>query len=255
MLKDTLTGLRYSLASPFSQVYCAKKRWHQERNEWESLGIAQTDMRRKTYVVSRTGAVCVTVSKCANTTLKFMLHAADFDDPRSVHTEDYFLTRLVDTGRTLNDLLDGTERIFAFARHPVARFWSAYYTRIFNVRNMNDIVSDISAHFGIQKSATYPPEIVIEYIKASSPIDMDEHIRPQWACTGIEKLPINYVGRVETMQDDVMKLLEMGYIDCGHVQRFKHLNESAKPNIPDKDRLDRVIRDAYAKDMELFGYD
>ena len=151
MLNDTLTNLRYSLASPFSQVYSAKKRWFLERDEWESLGIAQTDMRRKTYVVSRTGAVCVTVSKCANTTLKFMLHRADMNDPRSVHTKDHFLTRLIDTGRTLNDLLDGSERIFTFARHPVSRFWSAYFTKIFNVQNMDDIASDISKHLRINK--------------------------------------------------------------------------------------------------------
>jgi len=254
-LKDTLTNLRYSLASPFSQVYSAKKRWFQERNEWESLGIAQTDMRRKTYVVSRTGAVCVTVSKCANTTLKFMLHPAHINDPRSVHTEDHFLTRLVDTGRTLNDLLDGSERIFAFARHPVTRFSSAYFTKIFNVRNINYIVSDISAHLGIPKSATYTPEIVLEYINTSSPLDMDEHIRPQWACTGIEKLTINFVGRVETMQYDVIILLEMGYLDVDHVQRFKHLNRSGKHPFPNKERIDRIIRDVYAKDLELFGYD
>lgn len=253
MLKDALTSLRYSLASPFSQAYSAKKRWFEERNEWESLGIAQTDMRPKVYVVPRTGAVCITVSKCANTTLKFMLHSEGMNDTRAVHPHDHLLTRLVETGRTLNDLLGGSERIFTFSRHPVSRFWSAYFTKVFDARR-DKIASDISEHFGIPKRP-YSPEIVLEYIKASSPIGMDQHICPQWACTGIEKLPINFVGRVETMQDDVKKLLAMSYLDVGHAQRFKHLNQSAKREIPDKQRIDRIIREVYAKDMELFGYD
>ena len=59
----------------------------------------------------------------------------------------------------------------------------------------------------------------------SSSIDMNEHIRPQWACTGFEKLPINFVGRVETMQNDVIKLFEMGYLDEAYskVQAFERI--------------------------------
>jgi hypothetical protein len=254
LLKEAIDNLRFSIASPFSRSYAAKKRWLQERDEWESLGIAQTEMRKKVYVVSRTGAVCITVSKCANTTVKFMLHPERMNNPSRVHGDDRLLTRLTDTGRTLNDLLDGSARIFTFARHPVSRFWSAYFSKI-DGRRHKKVVKEISAHLRIPESAATSPEAVLDYIRTASPVVMDEHICPQWACTGIEKLPINFVGRVETMADDVQKLLEIGYLDAGHVRRFQHLNPSSGHAVPDKDRIDRIVREVYAKDMELFGYD
>jgi hypothetical protein len=254
LLKDTIDTLRYTLASPFSPSYAAKKRWLRERSEWESRGIAQTEMRKKVYVVSRTGAVCITVSKCANTTMKFMLHPEGTNTPRRVHGDDYLLTRLTDTGRTLNDLLDGSARIFTFARHPVSRFWSAYFTKIFR-RPHSEVASEISACLHLPQDAEISPEAALDYIRAVSPVVMDEHICPQWACTGIEKLPINFVGRVETMPGDIEKLLEMGYLEAGHARRYRHLDQSASREINDKGRIDRIIRDVYAKDMELFGYD
>ena len=68
-------------------------------------------------------------------------------------------------------------------------------------------------------------------------------------------MPIDFIGRVETMNDDVLKLLELGYLDQVQAQRFQHLNPSGEREIPDKMRIDRIIRDVYAKDMELFGYE
>jgi hypothetical protein len=233
LLKEAIDNLRHSIASPFSRSYAAKKRWLQERDEWESLGIAQTEMRKKVYVVSRTGTVCITVSKCANTTIKFMLHPESMTNPKHVHVDDRLLTRITDTGRTLNDLLDGSAKVFTFVRHPVSRFWSAYLTKIAG-RHHKKVVSDISAFLRIPTSAAASPEAVLDYIRGASPVVMDEHICPQWACTGIERLPINFVGRVETMAEDVNKLLEMGYLDAGHVRRFQHLNSSSKRDIPDK---------------------
>jgi hypothetical protein len=254
LLKEAVDNLRFALASPFSRSYAAKRRWLRERDEWESLGIAQTGMRKKVYVVSRTGAVCITVSKCANTTMKFMLHPEGKSVPSRVHEDDYLLTRLTDTGRTLNDLLDGSARIFTFARHPVSRFWSAYFTKI-SGRSERKIASDVASHLRTSKEAAMSPELVLDYVRAVSPVVVDEHICPQWACTGVEKLPINFIGKVETMREDVNKLVEMGYLDEGHARRFQHLNPSVKIEIPEKERIDRIVRDVYAKDMELFGYD
>lgn len=256
---DFVNGLRYALAAPFSKVSAAKQRWRRERAEWEALGVAHTDMRRKTYVVPETGAVCITVSKCANTTLKFMLGPPEMKAAQGVHRNDHLLTRLIDQGLTLNDLLDGSYKVFTFVRHPVARFWSAYYSMVETSRPQISFVasirSDLSKALGVPVSDHFAPELVLEYVRTTSPIDVDEHLRPQWSCTGIEKLPIAFVGRVETMAKDVTKLLEMGYLNRRHVERFGHLNRTEQRDIPDKARIDRTICDVYAKDLELLGYD
>ena len=167
----------------------------------------------------------------------------------------YMLTRLIDAGLTLNDLLDGSHRLFTFVRHPVARFWSCYLTRFLNRRENSKIVRAIADYAGMPERSDFPPELVLDYVKDTSPVTMDEHIRPLWSCTGIERLPIDFIGRVETMEEDVRTLLDMGFLDAGHVGRFKHLNRSAGAEFPDKARIDRIIRDVYARDMELFGYD
>jgi hypothetical protein len=185
-------SVRYALAAPFSPLYAAKKRWLEAAPQWESLGIAQADMRRKTYVVPETGAVCITVSKCANTTLKFMLGPAEMTVPRHVHGRDHLLTRLIDRGLTLNDLLDGSHKVFTFARHPVSRFWSGYFTMVESSKRGGRfkarIRADIASAMNVPIDARFPPELVLEYIGATPPIDIDEHLRPQWSCTGIEKL-------------------------------------------------------------------
>lgn len=254
-MKELLKLVCYGVAAPFSKVSSAKMRWLLENHEWETFGIAQTDMRRKVYIVPRTAAVCVTVSKCANTTLKYMLYPGTKAEPKHVHADDHMLTRLIDVGMTLNDLIDGSRPIFTFVRHPVDRFWSSYVTQVISKGDRADIVRDISRHMGIAARPDYPPELVLDYVMNVSPLAMDEHLRPLWSCTGIERLPIDFIGRVESMNEDVMKLVDMGFFDEEHVRRFKHLNRSNKPEIPDKTRIDKIIRDVYAKDMELFGYD
>jgi len=254
-MKELVSLVRYSAAAPFSKVYSAKRRWLREGAQWESHGIAQSEMRRKVYVVPRTASVCITVSKCANTTLKHMLYPNTAVEPNRVHADDFMLTRLIDAGLTLNDLRDGAHRIFTFVRHPVARFWSCYQTRVLGPRNRSTIVHEIASHFGIPARSDYPPELVLDYVRSASPVVIDEHIRPLWSCIGIEQLPIDFIGRLESMNEDVMKLLDMGYFDEDHVRRFKHLNQSNRPAFADKARIDRIIRDVYAKDMELFGYE
>jgi hypothetical protein len=69
------------------------------------------------------------------------------------------------------------------------------------------------------------------------------------------EVAFNFIGRVETMRDDILRLRDMGYLDDGHVQRFKHLNQSAARDLPDKARIEADIRGVYIKDIELFGYD
>ena len=97
--------------------------------------------------------------------------------------------------------------------------------------------------------------MVLGYIRDASPVVLDEHIRPQWACTGIERIPINFVGRVETMKDDVLKLREMGYFDDENVKRYRHLNQSNSREKPRDERINDMIREVYARDMTLFGYE
>jgi len=254
-IKELVNLVRYSAAAPFSKVYSAKRRWLRESAQWESLGRAQSEMRRKVYVVPRTESVCIAVSKCANTTLKHMLFPESKVDPRRVHADDHMLTRLIDAGLTLNDLLDRSHRIFTFVRHPITRFWSCYQTRIIGQHRKAAIVDEIAGHFGIPARSDFSPELVLDYVKSASPVVMDEHIRPLWSCTGIERLPIDFIGHLESMNEDVKRLREMGYLDEGHVGRFKHLNQSSSPAFADKASIDRIIRDVYAKDMELFGYE
>lgn len=253
---DIWTLTRFSVAAPFSLRYRAKQRWFLERHEWERLGIAQADLARKTYVVPETGAVCITVSKSANTTLKFMLHSSPEIEERHVHTKDHRLTRLTDRGITLGDLARGDQRIFTFVRHPIARFWSGYKDKIFGRSPTSPINAAVAAFFCQEPRSDFPPEMVLEYVRATSPVDLDEHIRPQWSCTGVEKIPLDFVGRVENMADDIRRLHEQGLLTKRHVDRYGHLHVS-KSTLPTRDtsRIDALIRDIYARDMEIFAYD
>ena len=216
-------------------------------------------MRRTTYVVPRTNAIYIAVSKAANTTLKYLLHGPTItldmlNAGARLHSYDRMLTRLVDTGRTLNDLMDGQERIFAFVRHPTERFWSAYFSKVFNHPD-HAIVQAVARHFGVPPRPDFPPEMILDYVEATAPVNLDDHIRPQWSSIGFGRLPINYLGRVESMADDLQRLVSIGYLDANHLARFSHLNRSERTAVPNKREIDRRVEAVYQRDFELLGYD
>ena len=47
----------------------------------------------------------------------------------------------------------------------------------------------------------------------------------------------------------------MGYFDDENVPRYRHLTQSDSREKPRDERINDMIREVYAKDMDLFGYE
>lgn len=246
--------LRFAAAAPFSRRYRGRFRWHLDTKKWERMGIAASDIRRKVYIVPDTGAVFIAVSKAANTSLSFILSTKRGVRPDNVHRRPFSPERYVDTGKCLSDLAGGSTPIFTFVRHPVARFWSAYSDKVAHSRRKGRIRGAVATGAGKSPPEPLDPYDVITYLSNTPTIDIDEHFRPQWSCTGIEHLPIGYVGKVETIADDLKELVDRGFLTPEQAQRIPHLNAGIPREPAIKAEFDMVLREFYRKDMDLLGY-
>jgi len=247
--------IRFAAAAPFSRAYRGRLRWLLETKQWEDRGVAATDIKRKALVVPGTGAVFIAVSKVANTSLHFMLSTKLGVNSRNVHSKRFAPQRLVDTDRTLSDLANSATPIFTFVRHPIDRFWSAYSDKIAKPGGKNRVRRAIGAHLGRVPNDPIDPEDVVRYLSTTPVTLIDEHFRPQWSCTGVEYLPIAFVGKLETIGSDMKELVARGFLTAEQAQRLPRFNSTRYRVRSNKKNINETLRGIYRKDMELFNYD
>jgi len=247
--------IRFAAAAPFSRAYRGKLRWLLETKQWEDRGIAATDIKRKAIVVPGTGAVFIAVSKVANTSLSFILSTRPGINSRNPHSKRFGPQRLVDTNRTLSDLANGLTPIFIFVRHPIDRFWSAYTDKIANSGEKNPQRRAIGAHLGRAPGDPIDPGDVVRYLSTTPVRLIDEHFRPQWSCTGVEYLPIAFVGKLETIGSDMKELVARGFLTDEQQQRLPRFNSTKYRVRSNEKDINETLRQIYRKDMELFDYD
>lgn len=240
---------RFAAAAPFSLAYRGRLRWLLETRQWEARGVAAVDIRRKALVVPETGAVFIAVSKVANTSLSYILSTKPGVKANNVHKKRFAPQRLVDTGRSLSDLAKGSTPIFTFVRHPIDRFWSALANQGGRLKR--------AVHAGAKQPPSGPvdPMDVIRYLRDTPVPLIDEHVRPQFSCTGAECLPMAFVGKLETIGADMKELVARGYLTSEQAQRLPRFNAAEHRPPSNKGEIDEALRKIYRKDMELFDYD
>lgn len=248
-------AIRFAAAAPFSSGYRGRYRWLLETKHWEDRGVAANDLKRKTFIVPCTGAIFIAVSKVANTSLSIILSTKSGVRPRNVHGKRFGPQRLVDTNRTLNDLVNDSPPIFTFARHPIDRFWSAYSDKIDTSQLRSPVRRGISARLGRAPEDSITPEDVVHYLSITPVTLIDEHFRPQWSCTGVEHLPISFVGKLETIGTDMAELVARGFLTAEQAGKLPHSNKSKIQKGSNNRIFNEELRKLYRKDMELFGYD
>jgi Sulfotransferase family len=252
LTKSLYDCLRFAAGAPFSRAYRGRLRWLLETREWEAEHIAAADLRRKALVVPGTGAIYVAVSKAANTSLSFILSTRRGVNENNVHKKRFAPLRLVDTGRTLGDLANQAVPIFTFVRHPIARFWSAFADKIVNARK--NLPTERRPGRNDPLFGLVTPEDLIEYIANTPVTEIEEHFRPQWSSTGVERLPITFIGKVETIDRDLKELIARGFLTPEQVERLPRFNATRSPVLDTRDQINERLREIYRKDLEVFGY-
>lgn len=209
----------------------------------------------------------VAVQKVGNSTIKrrlWKLYGVDVEDDGAlftVHADTGPLLGLHNfAGRDLRDLLRGPGTFrFTFVRNPYSRLVSAYRDKMLNL-NGNHTVRKFN------HDLPFPPDYVPsfdEFVRAATarPDEgCDWHWMSQHRATMCDIIDYDFIGRIETFEEDFAKVLDAIAVDPARLAGVRSLNryrpeeEAASGPFYDQALADIVWR-RYRRDFERFGYD
>ena len=139
---------------------------------------------------------------------------------------------------------------FTFVRNPLGRFVSFYQDKI--LHRTKGVLPPAMVEAGFVLGM--PLDQALDRIEATPPANLDPHIAPQsWFGFDQRKPRVNFIGRVESLEADLLRLAEASGVRV----ELGHHNKTAKQNKPHfelsaKDE-ERILK-FYAEDFELLGY-
>jgi hypothetical protein len=157
----------------------------------------------------------------------------------------------------LSDIADENSQVlrtlfrFTFVRNPMDRFLSFYQNKIFY--RPKGTVAPTIAEAGFRVGM--PLGEVLDRIEKTAERELDPHIAPQnWFVFDRKRSRVNFIGQVEKLADDLKKLEELSgvRVELGHYNRSPN-REQHRFELSDRD--ERRIREFYAEDFALLGYD
>ena len=207
----------------------------------------------------------VETPKVACSTLKLTLARLELEDT-DYYREDIhnrYLSPLIrpaqvgDFGKFLQrpDILK-----FCFVRNPFARLLSCYLNK-FVVRRDKGIVGELLRQKGLDQTdldREIPFETFVSCIEETPISMMNAHWRPQYYQTLQDTIDYDVIGRLERMEEDMLRIGEMLSIDLLPYMKSWDLHQTgARDQLEDfysEDLRRRVVK-IYEKDFEYFGYD
>ena len=270
-LRNSTRPYRYRFLSNFSERYAKRNKLLLEKEVWETDGYKFSEIM-KAQVVESTGAVYLPVSKAANTTMKYLIsNEPQLDEVLEdrfqqskqqslLASRDMMIHGLYPSGvlslkvckLTPNDLAKGTHRCFTVVRHPIERFKSALRDKVLNPRP-SDLKNEIAPYVVKDKSKSVA-DALIRYIKETPTQLMDSHVCPQWSHSGAGRIPIEMVGKVETLETDVKAFTDAGLIPPESIGKIAVRNASNSYEVELTRAQELAIRQLYNRDFEVFGY-
>ena len=164
-----------------------------------------------------------------------------------------------------------------FVRNPWTRILSAYRNKIENALTENGGIKKSKKSWiyrTINRAKTYcrqhnlveddgPEELTfgefLHYLEGQAPENLNEHWRPQWLISGIDKIRYDFVGRFEYLEQDATVLTQkLGLPDLynGPIVTVPKSNSGMSRILQHyytSSRIEQVQR-IYAKDIDLLGY-
>ena len=253
--KRTARLLRYSVASIYSKRAVFRSRMLKEMPEWHRQGYNYWYIHHRSRIVQATGAIYFPVTKAASTALKHMITDEHFSDELRIHTTvPRGVACLDDRHLTLNDLTTGPARCFTVVRHPIDRFASAYRDKI-TTNQENRLKLSLRTFLNCSEDRSISIDDLIAYVAETQTEVMDEHVCPQWLVCGFGRVPLELIGKVESLERDVQAFANAGLIEPQSISRLvirNATNGSADQELSAKQKS--AISRLYARDFEVFNY-
>jgi len=214
---------------------------------------------RRVWTLPEYGCVYVKNAKAASSTILLWLHrihTGDHEDnPGNIHrNHDLPRARHVGLG-TVVAMLAGDAFRFSFVREPVRRCESAYLDRIADTNRKHVWRERVQQALGLPVDPAYVPTFdqFVAALDALPPIELDPHWRPQHLNLMHGLVELDFVGRLETFDTD----LERVRLAAGlpHVPlQVRNAHPPAESLFDGRPDLLRRVREVYARDFELYGY-
>ena len=131
---------------------------------------------------------------------------------------------------------------FAFVRHPVDRFISAWRNKVVSA---NYFDFDAVTHESMQDLSAF-----VEYAEGLDLDAADRHIAPQSRLIDLTR--VDYLGRLETFADDMGAISDRLGLPSATLPR-KNSTSSGAPDPVASEVRDRIA-DLYRRDLQIFGY-
>lgn len=207
---------------------------------------------------------CVYVknAKVASSTILLWMHRIHFDDPDylpavNVHRESHLPHPRQVGWRRVVRMLNGRAFRFSFVRDPVRRVESAYRDKVANVAGKNAFRIRLRDQLGLPPGPTDPITFdqFVAAIESQAPIEQDPHWRPQHLNLMHPLVEYDFIGRLENFAADLERLREAAGLPAMRVEVRNVSTKGSSGSLYDgRPDLLRRVRDAYAKDLELYGY-
>lgn len=205
--------------------------------------------------------VYVTVPKAANSTIKRALFALynklpPESDPDALHASPGPFRTISQLSRSEIDLAFRGPRTyrFTFVRNPYARLLSAYWDKIVD-NNRRGYGNHYAKKLKLSTNATF--EQFVFSVADQPDRASDWHWMSQTRCTMLNLIDYSFVGRVESLADDMAKALSI--IGCrSHSQEpVAHLNKTAEQPSGDiyTETVANIVFRRYQDDFANFQYD
>ncbi|WP_157982212.1 sulfotransferase family protein [Oceanicella sp. SM1341] len=146
--------------------------------------------------------------------------------------------------------------IFTFVRNPYTRLVSGYLDKI--AGNRKDVWRWFSKRYGLSDDAEVSFDAFVELIHADRPERLDPHWKPQHLNLMYPFIRPNFVGHLESMDQDLPKVFARFLeVEGGEIEkRAPHGTGARKKASSFFDNSETVsrVRELYATDFDYFGY-
>jgi hypothetical protein len=165
-------------------------------------------------------------------------------------------------GQALFDgLIDNDEYLrFSFVRNPYARLLSAYLDKIVRQKPESEQIFQEASRLGFEDTAEDFSFLSFLRTIASlmqQELWLDKHWRPQALQLAPEHIFYQFVGKVETFEDDIQRLADvLGFKRPTTEREYGHETQ-ARSRLTDyyDDQTQALVQTLYASDFITFGYD
>ncbi len=207
----------------------------------------------------------VQTPKAGHSTVKHALIRAELEDPEFQYPD----TRLMHE-RSVSPLLSplqvgdyaalfASNKLFkfCFVRNPYERLLSGYLDKIARPSEQRALLCrQLGLTNPVDQDLTFGE--FVNAIYDQSPIEMDNHWRPQYYQTFQDKIEYDFIGRVESLRIDFLKVGKRLGVDLApYLRDERNHGQGAGSRLAEfmTDEIQATILDKYQLDFETFGYD